>query len=183
MPRGDRSHAPPWLGWAVLLLGALRAPFAPAGSPPPQHRHEESDVHVGGVLASTAGLVVALGLAIVGASWLYASLTHPAVSLSPREPVPATPRTSSGTGAEATSPVALRPDPAAETAAVRQREREMLNSYGWVDRQAGVVRIPIERAMDLTAQRGLPARPATPPPPLVASGAASGRFVAGGIWP
>lgn len=31
-----------------------------------------------------------------------------------------------------------------------------LNSYGWVDRSNGIVRIPIERAMDLILQRGLP---------------------------
>jgi hypothetical protein len=31
-----------------------------------------------------------------------------------------------------------------------------LNSYGWVDEKAGVARIPIERAMELTVQRGLP---------------------------
>jgi hypothetical protein len=33
---------------------------------------------------------------------------------------------------------------------------EILNSYGWVDQNAGVVRIPIERAMDILSQRGLP---------------------------
>src|SRR5260370_41758911 len=31
-----------------------------------------------------------------------------------------------------------------------------LNSYAWEDRQAGVVRIPVDRAMDLLLQRGLP---------------------------
>jgi hypothetical protein len=31
-----------------------------------------------------------------------------------------------------------------------------LNSYGWVDEKAGVAHIPIERAMELTAQRGIP---------------------------
>ena len=37
-------------------------------------------------------------------------------------------------------------------------QEETLNSYGWVDEKAGVARIPIDRAMDLLAQRGLPAR-------------------------
>ena len=37
----------------------------------------------------------------------------------------------------------------------------MLNGYSWVDRNAGVVRIPIDEAMKLTVQRGLPARPGT----------------------
>ena len=43
----------------------------------------------------------------------------------------------------------------------RQQENEILNSYGWVDRQGGGVRIPIERAIELTLQRGLPARALT----------------------
>jgi hypothetical protein len=38
-------------------------------------------------------------------------------------------------------------------------EEKSLYSYGWVDEKAGIVRIPIERAMDLLVQRGLPVRP------------------------
>ena len=38
-------------------------------------------------------------------------------------------------------------------------EEKTLYSYGWVDEKAGTVRIPIERAMDLLVQRGLPVRP------------------------
>jgi hypothetical protein len=41
----------------------------------------------------------------------------------------------------------------------RLQEEQTLNSYGWVDEKAGVVRIPIERAMQLLAQRGLPTAP------------------------
>jgi len=47
-------------------------------------------------------------------------------------------------------PVGARPMPAAN----------LLQGYHWVDQKAGVVQIPIERAMDLLAQRGLPARSA-----------------------
>ena len=35
-------------------------------------------------------------------------------------------------------------------------QEAILNSYGWVDKEAGVVRIPIERAIELTLERGLP---------------------------
>jgi len=35
-------------------------------------------------------------------------------------------------------------------------QENQLNSYGWVDEKAGVAHIPIERAMELTVQRGLP---------------------------
>jgi len=41
----------------------------------------------------------------------------------------------------------------------RMQEEKTLHSYGWVDQSAGVVHIPIDRAMQLLAQRGLPARP------------------------
>ena len=40
----------------------------------------------------------------------------------------------------------------------RMAEEEKLNSYGYVDENHVTVRIPIERAMDLIAQRGLPVR-------------------------
>jgi hypothetical protein len=41
----------------------------------------------------------------------------------------------------------------------RMQEEKTLHSYGWVDQSAGVVHIPIDRAMQLLAQRGLPTRP------------------------
>lgn len=44
----------------------------------------------------------------------------------------------------------------------RKREQEALSTYGWIDQNAGVVRIPIDRAKDLIVERGLPVRGATP---------------------
>ena len=38
--------------------------------------------------------------------------------------------------------------------AFRASEDTLLNHYGWVDRQKGIVRIPIDRAIDLLAQQG-----------------------------
>ena len=37
-------------------------------------------------------------------------------------------------------------------------EKQALENYGWVEQNAGVVRIPIDRAMDLVLERGLPIR-------------------------
>ena len=54
----------------------------------------------------------------------------------------------------------LQPIPANEIYLFRQRESAELNNYGWVDRNAGVVRIPIAEAMHLVVQRGLPSRQA-----------------------
>ncbi len=38
----------------------------------------------------------------------------------------------------------------------RRQEEDKLNTYGWVDQNAGVAHIPVERAMQLIVQRGLP---------------------------
>jgi hypothetical protein len=43
---------------------------------------------------------------------------------------------------------------------IRKREEDTLSTYGWVDQSAGTLHIPIDRAMDLLAQQGLPVRQA-----------------------
>src|ERR1700694_1026452 len=62
---------------------------------------------------------------------------------------------------------------------IRIDEEETLSSYDWVDQKAGTVRIPIDRAMDLIAQRGLPVRSqrteaAAPPPSNASAGKTRG---------
>src|SRR5262245_30833775 len=47
----------------------------------------------------------------------------------------------------------LQLDPARDLQQMRAVENEILNSYGWVDKPTGVVRIPIDRAMKLLAER------------------------------
>lgn len=42
--------------------------------------------------------------------------------------------------------------------AIRLDEEQTLATYDYIDKNAGTVRIPIDRAMDLIAQRGLPVR-------------------------
>jgi hypothetical protein len=59
----------------------------------------------------------------------------------------------------------LQPDPVGDLHRLRAREDEVLQTYGWVDQKAGVVRIPVARAMQQLAERGaLPSWPAVPPP-------------------
>jgi hypothetical protein len=53
----------------------------------------------------------------------------------------------------------LQTNPREDLQKFREQEDTVLTSYGWVDRNAGIVRIPIEEAMKLTVQRGLPTRP------------------------
>lgn len=52
----------------------------------------------------------------------------------------------------------LQPNPPADLNKFRAQEEEILNSYGWVDQQAGVAHIPIEQAIDILAAHGLPVR-------------------------
>ncbi|MDB6017098.1 MAG: hypothetical protein JWR19_1587 [Pedosphaera sp.] len=51
----------------------------------------------------------------------------------------------------------LQVSPPLDLQELRAREDAELNNYGWVDRKTGVVRIPVERAIDIIAQKGLPA--------------------------
>jgi hypothetical protein len=65
-------------------------------------------------------------------------------------------------------PDRVPPPPRLQVYAVRHwkdfqaAERERLSTYGWMDRSTGVVHVPIERAMDLIAVRGLGPLPAAP---------------------
>jgi len=52
----------------------------------------------------------------------------------------------------------LQTNPRQELSDMRAKENVTLYSYGWVDKTAGIVRIPISEAMKLTVERGLPAR-------------------------
>ena len=67
-----------------------------------------------------------------------------------------------------TDPSALEPSaprlqvlPEKDLAAFRAQEDAILGSYAWVEKDRGIVRIPIEEAMRIVAERGLPTFPAS----------------------
>ena len=47
----------------------------------------------------------------------------------------------------------LQSAPASDLAAFRRQKEAMLDEYRWIDRDRGVVRIPIDRAMQLLVER------------------------------
>jgi len=53
-------------------------------------------------------------------------------------------------------PPRLQADPTRDLQALREREDAILDHYRWVDRQAGVIGMPIEVAMEQLAAKGLP---------------------------
>jgi hypothetical protein len=52
----------------------------------------------------------------------------------------------------------LQTQPFKDIYTLRQAEAEKLSSYGWVDKEGGVARLPIDRAMEVMLQKGFPAR-------------------------
>src|SRR4051812_1683044 len=52
----------------------------------------------------------------------------------------------------------LQVSPASDLREFRRREETALTRYGWTDRTGGVVRLPVDRAMELLLARGLPVR-------------------------
>jgi len=116
-------------------------------------RHEKRDVNISGVVVFIIVLVV-VGALIQGAVWvLYrhfdrtverARVAEFPLAQDSMRRLPPEPR--------------LQVDPREDMANLRRSEDDVLNSYAWVDRNAGVVRIPIDQAMKLIAERGMPTR-------------------------
>jgi hypothetical protein len=50
----------------------------------------------------------------------------------------------------------LQRTPIPDLRAFRAQEDKVLDTYGWIDQPKGIVRIPIDRAIDVLAARGLP---------------------------
>ena len=73
--------------------------------------------------------------------------------------------------------------PEQELARVRQAEAEQIDSYGWVDQQQGIARIPIERAIELVATKGLPSRPSAPAGPAAGDAATTPATADGSAEP
>jgi hypothetical protein len=61
-------------------------------------------------------------------------------------------------------PKLVASEPAA-LAEYRAQEDELLTSYGWVEKDKGIARMPVAEAMKVMAERGLPKFPAPEPSP------------------
>jgi hypothetical protein len=116
----------------------------------PRHDHERSDWDLRYVVWGSILLTVSVALILTASWWLFKEFESWAAN---RQMGMA-----HATEQEARPPEPLlQVSPTADWVEMLQRERAILNSYRWVDRSKGIVHIPIERAMELLAQRGLPA--------------------------
>jgi hypothetical protein len=59
----------------------------------------------------------------------------------------------------------LQASPTGDLLEMRHANQARLQSYGWVDRSINMVRMPIERAMQLVVEQGLPSWHEIPTPP------------------
>ena len=115
-------------------------------------RYEKADVREGAIVR--AGIILAVVTLLSGVAVLVLFRAFLAREIG-REPPP--PPLAQAAGREPPEP-RLQARPAADVTARRAEERETLASYGWVDERKGVVRIPIEEAMRILAERGLPVK-------------------------
>ena len=116
--------------------------------------YETRDASISGLLQFAFWMAVVLAVTLVGMRWTFKYFTNtqplgPTTSPLVKETdrvLPPSPRLQ-----------ALPHQELRDYCAGQQRE---VTSYAWIDQRSGVVRIPIDRAMDFTLQRGLAARPA-----------------------
>jgi hypothetical protein len=113
--------------------------------------YETEDVKGRGIIISGGVLIIIMVITML----LISSLTGYLEGLAEQGDEPLSPLIESQP-----TPVGarLQQSPPADMKAFRVEQQEVLQSYQWVDKSNGVVRIPIERAMQLTIERGLPVR-------------------------
>jgi hypothetical protein len=151
----------------TLRSGRKTEPAEPAAPPPPKPDSPETESQKAGHEVSEPSpkaIVIFVGCFLGTILLIMAALGFLYVDLYRKRPAAPVPE------AEASFHYA----PNAETSiardweAIDEQAHRRLETYGWVDRKNGITRIPIERATQLIAHEGLPARPgaapAFPPP-------------------
>ena len=127
----------------------------------PDTGHEEQDVNSVAITKFGIGLT----LTIVVSLFLLWGLFHYFVKSEEKSYSAAAPLAGVGRNAIKEPPQPrLQTSPPVDLRDMRAAEDQLLQHYSWVDRDRGIVRIPIERAMDILAERGMPFRPAATQP-------------------
>ncbi len=124
------------------------------GPTPPGAKHEHTDIDptIGYKFASWLLVAMLISAGIVyGAFRLFERQERAAGTLAQKYPLAA------GVHKDPPTPN-LQNQPFKDIYLLRQEETEKLTSYAWVDKEGGVTRIPIDRAMEVMLQRGFPAR-------------------------
>jgi hypothetical protein len=142
---------------------------------PPGAEYEHTDASIGIIVKFLVWLVVSAIVIHVGLGLMYQLLIDQSIEVVPAYPLaraderrlPPMPR--------------LQQFPPNELYQFRLGEEEMLDNYGWMNKNAGTVHIPIEEAMRLAIDRGVvrsrppEAAPAGETPGLMPADSSAGR--------
>ncbi len=118
--------------------------------------HEMTDVNVKGIFIFGFSMLISVTIFLVSIAVLFKGFGFLNGKLDARRPTQEQ---------GAASQVKISPDyqgpllqikPEEDLSGMRVHNATDLQTYTWLDRQAGVVRLPVDRAMDLLAERGLP---------------------------
>jgi len=120
----------------------------------PEVAHEAADINSKAIAGFAIGLLIVAVVIHFALYWLLfhyrdreARRWEPTTLVERKDEPPPEPR--------------LQVAPQADLAELRAAEEQTLHSYGWIDREKNLVRIPIDRAMEIIAERGLPVRKQT----------------------
>jgi hypothetical protein len=134
-------------------------------------RFERSDANIKGLLITGAALVAGLWISAGLLYFYFAILNHYRTAVSPPplpsaihgHPLPPEPR--------------LQQSPSLDMQGLLARENSLLNHYAWIDKAKGTVAIPLNRAIQIIAERGIP--PQKTPPDVVLSKPQAGTRATG----
>jgi len=144
------------------MANPTKNPLGPGGPDDHEHDHpgdnaqvsyERRDVDIVQITGFGIGLLIAFMVSVVAMWGLFeyfkvredkVNPPNPPAMMSEKQMMPPKPQ--------------LQPDPPQELKAMRQNEDMLLTSYGWMDQSKGIVHIPIEAAIDIVAQKGLPVK-------------------------
>ena len=136
--------------------GPVKAPADDESRASLRRRHETTDVSERGLLIFAVSLLTFLFVVLVAVAVFFKATGVLDQFLAKR-------RAQGEPGSK--SLVRVQPDyqgprlqiyPEKDLHAMQRANNQDLGTYGWVDRVNGVVRVPIDRAMELVAERGLP---------------------------
>lgn len=154
-----------------------RQPTAGEHGPSREAEGFDRELRIGGIVATAAGILVVTAVAMVVIWYVAVAIKGGLAAADPEltavaraerarrqaaSPAPAAaepsafPQLQLPAGTALPPGPRLQPSPETEMAQMRAEEERELTTYAWVDRERGMVRVPIDRAIADLAARGLP---------------------------
>lgn len=119
-----------------------------------QKRYEDSSVSVKELFAFAMGIVALVLVGVVVSAFTFRFFENHTPMGPSASPFDDSRELPPGLRLQTAAPVDLQ--------YYRNAQNKTLTEYGWVDPKAGVVRIPVERAMQILLQKGYPVRGSSP---------------------